>query len=185
MNKYSSKLVILWIAICVLGRIIPHPANVTPLTNISIFAGAKLKRGTALIVMLLALAISDIILAYLQGHSIFGSWSLFTYSGFAAITLLGAKLKPANSLKSRLGLLSFVLSSSLGFWIWTNFGTWLCSGVYTKTATGLISCYSMALPFLQNSLLGDAAWFVIVFLAFDLIEAIKTARVAERQTRWI
>ncbi|MCK4608559.1 MAG: hypothetical protein KAT71_03680 [Gammaproteobacteria bacterium] len=166
MQKKNSKLVIIYMLIVVLGRLIPHPPNVTPLTSLSLFAGAKLSRLQAVIIMLLSLIISDIGLSYLYGYPVFGYWSLFSYSGFLAMVLIGNRLAKDYALKR---LISYVIVSSFGFWLWTNFGAWLFMPIYTKNIPGLFSCYVAALPFLRNAVLGDLGWMVVIFGIYSLV----------------
>lgn len=170
---HNARLAICWIFICVVGRLIPHPANFTPLTNLCLFAGSKLSKRLAFLVILVALLVSDITLAYWQGHQVLSSWSIFTYSGFAATVCLGTKIPNG----SKLTTLAYVFASSLGFWIWTNFGTWLCSGMYALTPWGLSNCYLAALPFLRNALCGDLVWFGVVFFGFARLKNLAMLRV--------
>ena len=151
----NKKLAILFILIGILGRIIPHPANVTPITNLCIFSGRKLSRVLAMMTILITMAISDILLALIKGYPAFGSWTLFTYSGFIAITLL-----------YRGPIMLVVLSATLGYWLWTNFGVWwlgMLTTHYTHNLNGLIACYIAALPFLRNALLGNLLWMIVIF----------------------
>jgi hypothetical protein len=153
-----------WVVLGVVARLIPHPANVTPMTAISTFGGAQLGKLAGLALTLATLAISDILLSFVYGHQAFGLWSLFTYTGFAAIVLAGSLLRHHQTALRTLGL---ILGSSLGFWVWTNFGTWLTGGLYPLTGEGLLACYGAALPFLRNALLGDLAWGAAFFLSFQ------------------
>ena len=166
MGKNKNMLASVWVVLGVVGRIIPHPANVTPMTSIALFGGAKLSRGKALLISLAAMLMSDILLGKLEGHAAFGLWSIFTYSGFAAIVLAGGFLKNPTSGRT----LGFLVSASLAFWVWTNFGTWLVEGLYPHTAAGLAECYAMAVPFLRNALLGDLVWGLALFLSFSYVE---------------
>jgi hypothetical protein len=168
-NKSSKKLVTLYIVIGVFGRLIPHPANFTPVTNLCLFSGSKLPKYIALPAMLILLAVSDVLLAYMQGHPIFSSWTLFTYTGFAAMVLLSSGLTSNPTFKR---LLAYILGFTLGFWLWTNFGVWL-TGYYPQTAMGLLSCYLAALPFLRNALLGNLVWMVIIWGSFAKIKQLQ------------
>ncbi len=166
MGKNKNVLASVWVALGVIGRIIPHPVNVTPMTSIALFGGAKLSRGLALAVSLVGMVLSDVLLGKIEGHAVFGLWSIFTYSGFAAIVLAGSFLKNASSGRT----LGFIVSSSLAFWVWTNFGTWLVEGMYPHTTAGFVECYAMAVPFLRNALLGDLVWGLALFLSFSFVE---------------
>jgi hypothetical protein len=155
LNKY---LLFLYLFFAIVGRIIPHPANVTPFTNISMLAGQKFAKRWALLIVLVGLFISDLLLAFIYHYPIFGYWTLFTYSGFLVITLLSNKLQ----LGQLHDYIMFLFLASVGFWLWTNLGSWLAMSIYPKSWQGLIACYTMALPFLRNQLIGDAVWFAVI-----------------------
>jgi len=162
--------VVSMVVLGVLARLIPHPPNFSPMNSISLFSGVNLSRRLSLALTLGALLISDLLLSALKGYPAFGSWSFFTYSGFAAIILLGSYWKP-QGLFSTAGA---VLGSSLFFWIWTNFGIWATQsyGMYPLTFSGLVACYTAALPFLANSLMGDALWASALFLSFQGMQSL-------------
>ncbi len=167
MQQKSDRnlLAIFWILLGTTLRVLPHPMNLTPMNSISLFGGAKLPRWKALLVSLSALAFSDFLLAKLLGYPAFGIWSIFTYSGFAAIVLAGSFLKKNSSVSRTAG---FLVGSSLGFWLWTNFGVWLLEGMYPHTGAGFIDCYVMALPFLRNAMIGDLVSGAIFFASYAL-----------------
>jgi len=97
----------------------------------------------------------------------FGLWSLFTYSGFAMIILAGTFLRTVPTAGRTLGML---LGSSIGFWVWTNFGIWIVGGhAYGGGFGGLLNCYLAAIPFLGNALVGDLAWGMALFLSFHFV----------------
>jgi len=68
-----------------------------------------------------------------------------------------------------------VLGSSFSFWLWSNFGVWLTSGLYANSFSGLVSCYYMALPFLGNALIGDLIWSYIILGSFYLLLGTKAS----------
>jgi small-conductance mechanosensitive channel len=47
------------------------------------------------------------------------------------------------------------ITSSISFFIWTNFGHWITTNMYTKDLGGLIDCYINAIPFLKPQLAGN------------------------------
>ena len=158
------RLALLWIIIGSLGRLIPHPPNMTPLTALSLFAGARLSRGVGLLSLLLILLISDAGIAYLQHIPLFGSWTWFSYSGFITIYWLGLRLQADSNYKH---VIAFTLGASLCYWLWTNLGVWLMGSLYPLTTAGLIACYTAALPFLRNALCGDLLWAGFLFFSFQ------------------
>ncbi|MAZ77781.1 MAG: hypothetical protein CMF39_03810 [Legionellaceae bacterium] len=155
----SVLLMVLWVAIACLGRVVPHPANVTPLTSLSIIAGLRFSRRAAVLMVLASMLVSDVLVAMVYGYAPFGLWMWFTYSGFILIALLSPYLCREFKFKS---LLLTVFLSALGYWLWTNFGTWLTGTMYPKTFAGLITCYVAGLPFLRDALLGDVVWMSII-----------------------
>jgi hypothetical protein len=74
------------------------------------------------------------------------------------------------------------LASSLLFFIITNFAVWASGALYPRTAIGLLACFVAAIPFFQNTLLGDAVYSVILFGGFAFAErnfpALKDTRAA-------
>ena len=153
--KPSKSLRSIALTLAVIGRVMPHPWNMTPTLTLSLLCGQHFKRAYAIALTLLGLALSDAVLALIQHHSIFGTWSLFTYTGMLAITALSSTYSCHNYKQNILML----LSASLFFWLWTNFGCWLSMPEYSKNILGLIQCYSLALPFLKNQLYGDMLWY--------------------------
>lgn len=179
-NKQQVLAVVMCIIVGVLGRVMPHLPNITPMTSLSLFAGSKLRRIVALLTLLVTFVVSDALLAWIYGYPVFSAWTIFVYSGFVIITLCG------KALPQRFGRASLPLwigVASLFFWLWTNCGVWLTSGIYTKNLAGLLSCYAVALPFLRNALIGDLIWGGVIFGVFALIKNKREWR--NWQTRWI
>jgi len=59
--------------------------------------------------------------------------------------------------------LGAALASSSVFFIATNFAVWAFSPMYAKTFEGLVLCYTMAIPFFQNTITGDLIWSGAIF----------------------
>jgi len=152
------------ILISVLGRLLPHPANVTPLGAVSLVGGAKLTKLWRWTVPFVALILSDILLSFFFNYHAFTLVTLFIYASFAINILLGRFIK-GNKRYFKLG--GLVLVGSLQFFIITNFGVWMEGLLYAKTFPGLVQCYTAALPYLRNSLLGDLCWSFVLFTLID------------------
>jgi hypothetical protein len=163
-NRRTKLLALVWMAIAIASRILPHPPNMSPALGVSLFAGRELGWKTGTAVSLLMFALSDILLSSLNGHAPFGWWSLFTYSGLIAVVAVGRFWGGKFSAPRAVGL---TLSSSIAFWLWTNFGTWLTSGMYSPDLAGLITCFGLALPFLGLAIVGDLSFMLLIFLSFD------------------
>lgn len=75
-----------------------------------------------------------------------------TYLGFAAYPALGYVAK--KFFKNKIGVKAALIPlASFLFFLISNFGVWW--SWYPQTLEGLISCYSLALPFYSRTLIGD------------------------------
>ena len=152
-NKKNLIIAIIMLA-AVLTRLVPHLPNFTPVTAIALFGGLYISNKIlAYALPLTIMFISDIFLG-------FSSITLFVYVGFMLVTLIGTLRKKPNILTIFMG--------SLSFFIVTNFGVWLLG--YPKTWTGLVECYTLALPFFRNSLLGDFFYSGVMIIGFNFIQ---------------
>lgn len=158
-----------------LSRLLPHPANVTPVTALALFAAVHLDRRSAFIVPLAAMFLSDLVLG-------FHNEMAWVYGSFVGIVFIGFWLKNHQSFAATVGA---TLSGSVLFFIVTNFGMWAATpSFYPHTINGLIECYVAGIPFFRNTLLGDLAYVGILFGLFALVErlvpAVQTDRVSRR-----
>ena len=87
--------------------------------------------------------------------------NIFVYLSFIVIVLVGNHFKKIK-LKS-------VLISSIVFFIISNFGVWLIG--YPKTVSGIVMCYTAAIPFFINTILGDL--FYSFLLKYTLNTSLK------------
>src|SRR5438128_10615703 len=62
------------------------------------------------------------------------------------------------------------LISAVIFYIATNFAVWAWGALYPRSGSGLIACYTAAIPFFRNSLIGDIAFVAVLFGGFDVLE---------------
>lgn len=166
LKKSSTKAVLavalLLIAVGVWGRFIPHAPNMAPIAAVAIFAGAVLPRKYALVAPMAAIIISDLFIGL---HStIFWTWGSFALIALISSGYLREKINVANTL-------AVTLSGSVVFYILTNFGVWLQTGMYQPTLNGLIQSYINALPFFRNTLIGDLIYVGVLFGAFYLAQA--------------
>lgn len=151
-------LAIALILIGILLRFAPHAPNFTPVAAIALFSGAYLNKKYALAVPLLLMVTSDLIMGL---HDVV----IFTWGGFALITLLGFWIRKHKTI---FGVLSTSLASSLLFYSISNFGVWLM-GWYPHTINGLIQCYIMAIPYLRNFTLSTLLYAAVFFGAYELV----------------
>jgi hypothetical protein len=60
--------------------------------------------------------------------------------------------------------------SSLLFFLLTNLGAWMTSGLYARSAEGLMQAYVAGIPFFQNSLLGNLVFVAVIFGGYHLLK---------------
>lgn len=142
-------------------RLVPHPPNFSPIDAMALFSGAYLaRRWLAFAAPLTALLLSDLILGFYPGM-------LFQYAAVILIALLGMV---ALSRVTVLMLAGAAFASSVLFFTVSNFGVWMTSGMYPQSLDGLGACYVAAIPFFQNTLLGDLFYAALMFGGFALLE---------------
>jgi hypothetical protein len=104
-------------------------------------------------------ALAVVIGAEVLGDILIGNTAIlfFTWSAFGAIALGGLALRGLRRRPGRLmlGALGAGVAASVWFFLYTNFGVWLISGMYSHTWAGLMQSYYMGLPFYRTNLLGN------------------------------
>lgn len=140
----------------VVARLLPHPPNFTPIAATAVFAGMMLRnRALALAIPLAAMLLGDCLLG---GYD----WRVMGVV-YAALALPAGLAIAARRSRTSFVIVPVVLSSSLIFFVTTNFAVWAWSGMYPRTISGLAHCYLAALPFFQNALSGDIFWSAALF----------------------
>ena len=137
-NK-KERVLISFIIVAVLVRLIPHPPNVAPITAVALFTGTHFSRKHwAMLMPILAMLVTDVFLG-------FSMITPIVYLAFIGVTALGFVLKKMN--------IGTVLLSSLLFFVVTNLGVWFL--YYPLTPEGLMTCFTLALPFFGYAVVGD------------------------------
>ena len=130
------------------SRFVPHPPNFTSLLALSFYVPAiiGLKFLPALII---SFVITDMFIG-LHGLAFF-TWGSIIFIGLISKYFV-------ENLKNRIfGCLIGVFI----FFILTNFGVW-SMGSYGYSLNGLINCYTLALPFLGNTLVSTIIFASII-----------------------
>lgn len=178
-EKSSSGWLFLGIIIIAIGsRFLPHWHNFTAIGAAGIFGVAFFKnRWWAYLAPLLALFASDLLLNnfvynhFFSGFTFFPPHAYWTYAGFALLVLA------TTLLFKQLKLKSFVAASIVGtvlFFLVTNFGSFLQSPMYPKTAGGLFRAYLAGIPFALNSLLANLFYGSVLIGAYQAISSSKS-----------
>ena len=148
------------VVLLALSRLIPHPPNFTPILGMAVFSGAIInRRFIAYLVPLTAMLLSDLYLGFHASMPII-------YFSLAVCVLIG------TFIEARVSILNSFLSISLGvlvFFLITNFMVWYGSGMYESSISGLMTCYFMGLPFVQNTFISSILYGMGAFLIYDII----------------
>ena len=142
--------------ILALGRLIPHPPNFTPILATAIYTPYIINdKWIAMLIPLSAMFIADIIIG-------FHPYMLWVYGAIGISTLLSYWSMRFN--KKYMQLTVMTLVSSILFFIITNFAVWVIWDYYPKTIDGLLLCYSMAIPFFQNTIYGTIIYTSLIVI---------------------
>lgn len=167
MNKRSITLSAI-IALAALSRLLPHPPNVTPIAAMALFGGVYLRdRKVAFLLPIAAMFFSDLVL----GFAVYGTVLLKSQPVVYLCMLITVAIgRLIQTKRSALRITLATLASAVMFYLVTNFAVWASGALYPKTWTGLINCYTAAIPFFRNSTIGDLAFAVVLFGGFAVLE---------------
>ena len=149
------------VAIGVIGRLLPHLPNATPITAITLAAQQYVGRRWSFIIPIAAMVISDALIGFYD-------WRIMmsVYCSFALIGVLSSlRAKYPGFLTTAL----VVISAPLLFFLLTNFAVWLFSPWYAKSIAGLFYCYGLGIPFLRSMLIGDICYSTVILGTFELL----------------
>lgn len=159
-NKHLS--VIIAVALIVVGiawRLLPHIPNFAPIGAIALIASLALGWKKSLWVVMGVMIISDLLIGFYPGIE----WTWLSFLFIAGFGLTIKKLAPHWRIPVG------ALGASGLFFIVSNFGTWIASGMYSLDLTGLMQCYVMALPFLRATLLSDLLFTTVLLLGYEVV----------------
>ena len=180
MKLNKSNLLVLFILIlaCALYRVWDsRPMGFAPQIAMALFAGSISKdKRFAFLFPILSLFISDLLYQFLysQGLSTIkgfyeGQWQI--YLMIASITIIGFFIN-----KNKIGQIFLgSLAGAVYFFLISNFMVWIGGGwdinnqPYPRSFSGLMLCYSEALPFFKWSVLSTLLFNGIFFGSFYLL----------------
>lgn len=143
-------------------RLVPHPWNVTPVAAMALFAGAHFDdKRLSFLVPLLAVFLSDLFIA-----GFYPGWWM-VYVAHISVVMVGFSLRQNRSVgRVALG----TLAGSVSFFLISNLSYFLVSPLYAKSFAGLMQCYTAAIPFFRNTMVGDLFFAALLFGSFHLAE---------------
>ncbi len=152
-NNVIKNFVLISFISIIVTRLIPHPPNFTSTLALAFYLpllfGVKF-----IIVAMAAFILSDLVIGMHQ--LIFFTWVSLLLIGYLAKFFKKAYFRPLG-----------ISISCLLFFIISNFGVWLFSDLYPLNIQGFIACYTAAIPFLQNNLIGTIIFALIIELVLS------------------
>ena len=95
-------------------------------------------------------------------------WSWYLVPCFIGF-FIRDRVKPLNVLGAGLG-------TGVGFFLTSNFAVWAFGNIaYTKNLSGLILCYTKAIPFFRNGIISDVLFSLVFFGIGALVAQSQTA----------
>jgi hypothetical protein len=158
----SKEILSIALALVLFGacmRLFPHMPNMTPLTAIAIVGARYLRTRYAIMLPVVALALSDFVIG---GYEL--PIMLATYGSFLAIGMLAYLMRAHGP-----ALAATVLTAPSLFFIITNAAVWAWSPWYEKSAAGLLYAYELGLPFFKLMLMGDIAYTMLLVGVFEVV----------------
>jgi len=136
------------------SRFIPHPPNFTSLIALSfyvpVFLGLRF-----LPALIISFAITDFVIGYHSG----------THWTWGSVLLIG--LTSHYFLKNIKTRLSGAMIGACIFFLITNLGVWLSGSLYEFTLDGLITCFTLALPFFGYTIISTFIFSAIIEIAYN------------------
>jgi len=138
--------------------------NVSPVAALALLSGCLFsKRSMAIAVPLSVMVISDL---KFGGYDFFIMMSVYTCLMLPALAgpWLKSRLQtPQKVVKTCLTIGASGLLCSIAFFVVTNFTLWWSGSMYPNSMSGLMLCFSQAIPFFRHTLMGDLV-FAFAFL---------------------
>ena len=152
-------LILFLILIGVMSRIYPYAPNFTPMLSIALLSGFYSKNRFLVMLPILIMLFSDIIIG---NHSIV-PW---VYSSFILIFALGYFVERS----SYYNIFFYSVMSSLIFFFVSNLGVWFTGG-YSYTFSGLVICYTAAIPFFKNTLISTIFYSAAIHSVVSVVSS--------------
>lgn len=172
-NKTKILIAVVIILLAAASRLVKHPWNFTPMAAMALFAGCYLRKKWGVLLPLAAMLVSDYFIGFYDWQVI-ASVYLSIALAFAIGWYLNKYLKWYNVVFAS-------LASSITFFVITNFAVWAFFNWYPHTWQGLLNCFTLALPFFRNTLIGDLFYVGFFFGSYELVLRLAEKKVWERQ----
>lgn len=160
-NFTKIAFITLAIVISAATRFIPHPPNFTPILSMALIGGVFFNdKRLAFAIPLIAMFLSDV---YFGFHPTL----LAVYFSFLLTVLMGFAIKNTDH---PIKIAGFSLVSSVLFYLITNLAHFFLMADYTKDFAGLVTCYSMAVPFFKWTIISGLIYSLSLFYVISMFD---------------
>lgn len=143
----------------------------SPLIAIALFSGMMVnKKNASFLLPLVALFASDVVIEILHRANLFvfagfykGMW--LNYTLILLTTLIGWAIKGRNIGSMLLG----AVAAPTLFFLASNFSVWYSGTMYPHDFSGLMTCYTAALPFYGRALMATVIFLPLIVLGYNYI----------------
>jgi|TARA_Y100001949_G_scaffold159965_1_gene151247 hypothetical protein len=147
--------------ILALSRILPHPPNFTPIIASAIMAPLLIRdRWFGIAIPIFAMLVADIVIGFHPYQTVI----------YLTLIVIGLVAPMQRNIK---WITAMAILGPVWFFLTTNFAVWLAWDYYPKTIEGLILCYTMAIPFFQNTLISTCLFTGVLTLMIKPLEKIN------------
>ena len=147
--------------ILALSRILPHPPNFTPIIASAIMAPLLIRdRWFGIAIPIFAMLVADIVISFHPYQTVI----------YLTLIIIGLVAPMQRNIK---WIATMAILGPVWFFLTTNFAVWLAWDYYPKTVEGLILCYTMAIPFFQNTLISTCLFTGVLTLMIKPLEKIN------------
>jgi hypothetical protein len=154
-----------FVVLAVAVRFLPHPWSFTPVVGALLFFGARGARRQLWFPFAL-LAVSDVVLTKFVYTYPF-TWDHYvTWAWYAAILWLGTNLRENQK---PVQVIAAALASSTSFFLLSNFAVWAGGTMYPHSWAGLMTSYTLGLPFFRPAIEGDLLFTAAMFATPGLL----------------
>jgi hypothetical protein len=149
------------VAAGILSRLVPHAPNFTAVSALAMFGSfyfANWKYRVA--IPLTTLVLSDLVAGFYEPRlmvAVYASTLIPVLFGL----VLRRRLRPGR-------LLLCGGAASIAFYLSTNFAVWAFSSWYSSDWSGLVACYTAALPFFRYTIASDLLFSTALFGTYAL-----------------
>ena len=143
--------------ILALSRILPHPPNFTPIIASAIMAPLLIRdRWFGIAIPIFAMLVADIVIGFHPYQTVI----------YLTLIIIGLVAPMQRSIK---WIATMAILGPVWFFLTTNFAVWLAWDYYPKSFEGLITCYTMAIPFFTNTLISTILFTALLTLTIKPI----------------